>query len=197
MYSNDDFFLLRATSKQDFFYSNGVARLRLEAHGIVNGAATEGEPDYLNGARNASSLLGRDFGAWPVRLHTHSPQSMNRDVLAEMEGRYPDEFAMTRSRKFRHFSDVAVSGFFYHHYAFVTGRAVPDGQPTLLIQQNHRFERMFANILQLAESAQRSPHLSVCVNDGNSSHENPAWEKAATRFLRQMFPEPSQFEVQS
>lgn len=194
VYSNDDFFLTRMTTKSDFFYANGIARLRLEKHGMVNGPVTEGDPDYLNGARNAAELLRAEFGKYPVRLHTHSPQSMNRAVLREMEERFLAEFQRTRANRFRHYSDVAVTGFLYHHYAFLTSRAVPDGGQTLLIQQNHAYEQMFAKLLDSFESGRHSQYLSTCVNDGRGSVDNSDWDEQARTFLSRYFPVPSQFE---
>jgi len=194
VYSNDDFYLLRNLSKADMFHSNGIARLRLEQFGTVNGSPDENEPDYLNGARNSATLLQRDFNHWPVKLHTHSPQSMNRTVIAEMEERYSDDFTRTRSNKFRDVSDIAVTGFLYHHYAYLTGRAVPDGADTALVQQNHRYQRIFDQILSRRKNGARSPYLSVCVNDGRGSDENADWQRRALDFLNVLMPEKSQFE---
>ncbi|SDP53448.1 Stealth protein CR3, conserved region 3 [Pedococcus dokdonensis] len=194
VYSNDDFFLTRRTEPADFFHANGIARLRLEPYGIVNGPATPGDPDYLNGARNSAALLADEFGRTPVRLHTHSPQSMNRTVLAEMEGKYADAFTRTRANRFRDSTDIAVTGFLYHHYAFLTGRAVPDGGTTLLIQQNHRYARLFAQLLAAQDTGQLSKYLSVCVNDGRGSHDNADWDAQARSFLQSYFAEKSSFE---
>ncbi len=194
VYSNDDFFLMKPARKSDFFYSNGIARLRLENYGMVNGPTTVGEPDYLNAARNSASLLVREFGAHPVRLHTHSPQSMNKNVLSEMENKFQSEFLETRANKFRHSTDIAVTGFLYHHFAYLTGRAVPDGGNTRLIQQNHNFVHLFNTLLQEKNTGKLSKFLSVCVNDGRGSADNPAWGKSALAFVNGYFPDPSQFE---
>lgn len=195
VYSNDDFFLVRPTTKADFFYSNGIARVRLESYGMVNGRPRVGDPDYLNAARNSAQLLERDFGVTPVRLHTHSPQSMNREVLEEMEERYSDGFVQTRANRFRDVSDISVTGFLYHHYAFATGRAVPSGDKTRLIQQNHNFKRLFGGLLESRRTGKYPPILSACINDGRGSAENAEWGSAATSFLNGYFPSPSQFEV--
>lgn len=195
VYSNDDFFLTRMTQKHDFFYSNGIARLRLENYGMVNGPVTSGEPDYLNAARNSAALILNEQGSYPVRLHTHSPQSMNRSLLEEMEEKFFEEFARTRSNKFRHSTDIAVTGFLYHHYAYVTGRAVPDGGNTRLIQQNHNFNRLFENLLQDKQTGKTSRFLSVCVNDGKGSSDNNNWGESAFRFVNEYYPVPSQFEM--
>lgn len=194
VYSNDDFFLVRPAKKNDFFWGNGIARLRLEPYGMVNGEATEGEPDYLNAARNCANLLSRDLGQYPVRLHTHSPQSMNRVVLQELEEKYSEDFIRTRGNKFRHKTDIAVTGFMYHHYAFMTGRAVPDGGRTRLIQQNHKFEALFDAMIKEKQAGQVSKFLSVCVNDGRGSSDNPRWGSSALNFVNTFFPTKSKFE---
>ena len=194
IYSNDDFFLTRPTGKQDFFFSTGMARTRLESYGMVNGPVQTGQPDYLNSARNSAELLKKKFGVYPTRLHTHSPQSLRKSILEEMEAEFPEDFARTRRNRFRADDDIAAAGFFHAHYSHLSGRSVPVGTPTRLIQQNHNFEAIFKNIAnQLAESG-RTRHLSVCVNDGNDSHLNEDWNRATAEFLETMFPRKSRFE---
>lgn len=194
IYSNDDFFLMRPTGKADFFYANGIARTRLEPYGMVNGKAKCGQPDYLNGALNSANLIFDEFDVFPTQLHTHSPQSLRRSVLEELENKYVEQFAITRKNRFRAVTDIAVPGFFASHYGFLTGRAVPNGGKTRLIQQNHNFEDVFKGISHGVRQRGDSRYLSVCVNDGNNSHENEAWNTATSAFLESVFPEPSAFE---
>ncbi|MEM1030395.1 MAG: stealth conserved region 3 domain-containing protein [Myxococcota bacterium] len=195
VYSNDDFLLTRPARKNDFFESNGICRLKLEDWGSVNGKPRAGEPDYLNGARNVQALIERDFGVSPTQLHTHSPQALRVDILEEMEAKYGDAFERTMAAKFRQVTDVAVTGFFFHHYAYVTGRALKSDAKTLLIQQNHNFRVRYRQVLaerDMVELEER--HLSVCVNDGADSHLNVRWNKLTSQFLRSYFPEKCAFE---
>lgn len=139
-------------------------------------------------------MLAREFGSWPVQLHTHSPQALRVSVLAEMEKRFPEEFSRTRRGRFRAADDIAVTGFLFHHYAFMTGRGVTVPARTQLIQQNHNFEKLFERLLLERDAWGGSPKLSFCVNDGRGSLENDVWNNAASEFLIRYFPVKSQFE---
>lgn len=196
IYSNDDFLLVRPLTVENFYYHNGIAKLRLENWGNVNGEVTEGEPDYLNGARNANALLEQEFGLSTTQLHTHSPQSMRVDVLQEMYGKYGQHFDETMSHKFRTKDDIAVTGYFYHHYALLSGRALQSTDKTELVQQNHpNFQKKLNNIVKLnMERKYDQLPLSVCVNDGADSHLNETWNIEVMKFLDALFPQKSTFE---
>lgn len=195
IYSNDDFLLVRPLTIDNFFYHNGIAKLRLEPWGNVNGEVTEGEPDYLNGARNANTLLEKEFGQSTTQLHTHSPQSMRIDVLQEMYDKFGEHFDKTMSHKFRTKDDVAVTGYFYHHYAMLSGRALQSTDKTELVQQNHDFKKKLNNVVKLnADKEFEKLPVSVCINDGADSHLNEAWNVEVMRFLDSLFPQKSQFE---
>lgn len=196
IYSNDDFLLLRPTTKLDFFYPNGIAKIRLEQWGNVNGVATDGEPDYLNGARNSAALLYKTFNKVPTQLHTHSPQSMRVDLLQEINELYKEDVLRTVFNKFRKFDDVAVTGFLYHHYAIMSGHALESNTPTMLIQQNHNFKARFIELQKLNQTNKFTDlPLSVCINDGANSHLNDEWNSSVQIFLDSIFHEKSIYEV--
>lgn len=194
IYSNDDFFLARPTTKEDFFLSNGLVKIRFEPWGNVNGELKEGDPDYLNAARNCQQLLERDFGKSTTQLHTHSPQSMNKSILAQMEERYKGDFNRTSGNKFRHISDIAVTGYLFHHYAYLSGMGIKDYTKTILIQQNHDFKRLFNNLLKENKRIEGKLPLSFCINDGANSHLNEEWNEFSIKFLEEYFGNKSSFE---
>lgn len=194
IYSNDDFFLARKTSKSDFFLSNGLAKIRFEPWGNVNGELDIESPDYLNAARNCNKLLERDFGKSTTQLHTHSPQSMNKSVLQELEYKYPDDFRRTSMNKFRDISDIAVTGYLYHHYVYLVGKGVKDYTKTQLIQQNHDFVKIYKELTSEFKKIDGKLPLSFCVNDGANSHLNDKWNIETLSFLESYFPTKSSFE---
>lgn len=194
IYSNDDFFLARKTTKSDFFLSNGLAKIRFEPWGNVNGEVNIDSPDYLNAARNSNKLLERDFNKSTTQLHTHSPQSMNKSVLKELESKYTDEFNRTSMNKFRDISDIAVTGYLYHHYVYLVGKGVKDYTKTTLIQQNHDFKKIYKNLLSESKKVGGNLPLSFCVNDGADSHLNDEWNIKTLAFLENYFPDKSAFE---
>lgn len=195
IYSNDDFLLVKPLNAADFYYSNGIAKLRLEPYGNVNGEINEFAPDYLNAARNSNKLLEKTFQKSATQLHTHSPQSMRVDILNEMETLYNKEFIATKTNKFRKINDIAVTGYLYHHYALMSGNALQSNAKTELIQQNHNFEQKLRNIIRLYKSNDfNNLPLSVCLNDGADSHLNEKWNSSITNFLNELLPEKSEYE---
>ena len=193
IYSNDDFLLTRPTGPEDFFHANGIAMVRLEHWGMVNGKPRKGQPDYLNGARNANALLEKKFKRTSTQLVTHSPQPLRKDLMAEIEELFGDSLAKTAHNKFRSVDDVALTGYLHAHYAILTGRAVSDKTKVQLIQQNHDFPQLFET-LKARKGTGRLP-LSVCLNDGADSHLNDEWNALVVDFLNSYFPEKSELEV--
>lgn len=198
IYSNDDFILSRPVSKNDFFEPNGNCKIKFEKWGNVNGIVKKGDPDYLNAARNCQLLLEKEFGVKPSQLHCHAPQAMRVDILSEMEGKYSISFDKTRKNKFRDVSDIAVTGFLFHHYAYLSGRGVKDYTPTMLIQRNHNYIERFEKILNQKNKtifSNNGRYLSFCVNDGADSHLDEKWNVNLNKFLDDYLSNKSQFEL--
>lgn len=193
IYSNDDFFLTRHAHAGDFYHPNGIAKIRLEPYGMVNGKVTKGHPDYLNGARNASEIIKAEFGVSPTQLITHSPISFRKDVMDDIEAKYADYLTRTRANRFRAIDDVAP-GYLFAHYAIAGGKAVADDTPVRLVQQNHRFRKILGDLVEDKRSGRGDLPLSVCLNDGADSHANKLWNSAVTTFLEDFYPEQSAFE---
>ena len=197
IYSNDDFILCRPVSKTDFFEPNGNCKIKFEAWGNVNGDIRVGDPDYLNAARNCQDLLHAEFGVKPSQLHCHAPQAMRVDLINELELKFPESFKTTRGNKFRKITDIAVTGFLMHHYAYLSGRGVKDYTPTLLIQRNHNYKERFTTILKQKENLifeNNKRYLSFCVNDGADSHLDDDWNISVQDFLDNYLPKKSSFE---
>lgn len=193
IYSNDDFFLTRQAYPDNFYFPNGIAKIRLEPYGMVNGEVNKGHPDYLNGARNANEVIGKEFGVSPTQLVTHSPIAFRKDVMNEIEAKYDDYLARTRRNKFRNIVDVAP-GYLYVHYAIAGGNAVVDHTPVQLVQQNHWFKKILSELVEKKREGSGKLPLSVCLNDGADSHLNANWNTAVTTFLDDFFPDKSEFE---
>jgi hypothetical protein len=190
LYFNDDFFLMRQTSAVDFFHGNGLSRAFLEPYGVVSGEVAEGDPDYLNAARNGKRLLEDTFEKSATNLHKHTPYALRRDVLLEMEERFATSINPTTARAFRTAEDISTVSFLYHHYAFLTGRAAYSGRNAALIKaQTPRYEKKLQRIL-----SGRGVPFSLCLNDGGGSFLHPHWGQHVVEFLSAYFPEKSKYE---
>lgn len=194
IYSNDDNLITRTAKPTDFYFPNGIAKVRLEPYGMVNGSATKGHPDYLNGARNANRLIEQEFSRSTTQLVTHSPQPLLKEVLEEIESKYASELYQTTHNRFRNYDDVALTGYMHAHYAILSSKAVFDETPVRLIQQNHKFGKIFSDLITAKATQPSSLPLSICLNDGADSHLNETWNNSVKAFLDAFYPEKSSFE---
>lgn len=124
VYFNDDVLLGREISPSDLYSGAGLAKVRLGFGAIYDGRPV---PDAIPtdwAAYRAAQLLERDLGYRPTHKLKHTPLPQLREVLTELEERYPDELTTTRAARFRSRTDLAVPSMFAPHYAIATGRGV-------------------------------------------------------------------------
>ncbi|MCA9618155.1 MAG: stealth conserved region 3 domain-containing protein [Myxococcales bacterium] len=190
LYFNDDFFLTRPTLASDFFEASGLSKAFMERYGSVNGPPHEDAPDYLNAARNGRRLIEETFGRTVTALHTHAPYALRREVLLEMEERFKGPIGATTAQRFRTIDDISTVSFLYHHYAYLTGKAVYARSEGLLVKpQTTRYERRLQQVLD----GVRVP-TSICLNDGGGSHLFVHWGRHVVEFLGAYFPQKCAFE---
>jgi hypothetical protein len=190
LYFNDDFVLGCPATPGDFFYCNGMSKSFIEGYGSVIGDKHPDDPDYLNAARNGKKLLEADFGRSATSLLKHAPYALRKSVLLEMEERYPD-IGKTTKNQFRTIEDISTVSFLYHHYAYLTGRAMyADCASALIKPQVPQYERRLTKIL---ESVDRP--LAICLNDGAGSSLVPHWGEHIVDFLDALLPGPCELEA--
>jgi tellurite resistance-related uncharacterized protein len=188
VYFNDDMFLGVPANKAQFFQGNGCSVAQLEPYGAVIGDVLEGNPDYLNAAINGRELLRSKFNRVPTQLHRHVPYALRKSVLEELERDFPEPFAQVRRARFRKITDISVTSFLYHHYAYQKKEAVRgEAESVLINERRYKFE--FAQIL---DGAQRYQYF--CINDGDNSSENERYLRAKQEFLERFLPKPSPWE---
>lgn len=190
LYFNDDFFLGRPTTPEDFFFSNGIAKSFTEEYGAVNGVVNANDPDYLNAARNGQRLLEQRFQRTATALHKHTPYALNRVVLREMEEAFPEAYHRTIHSAFRSLDDISTVSFMYHHYAYLTGRAQYCTRNAVLLKQAST--NYLTRMLELVDGSRVA--LSICVNDGQGSADDSHWNRHVKGFLDAMYGEPCEFE---
>lgn len=182
LYMNDDVFLGRPLSKQDFFLSNGMTKSFLEPYGVVSGPPKAGDPDYLNAARNSARLLREATGRHPTVLHKHTPFALDKTVLAEIEQRFPDPIAQTRANRFRTGQDLNIVSFLVHHYAYANRRAIPATIRDRLVRSE---SLLWKDELAALDAA--APDV-FCLNEGGGAGAPADWEAEVKALLERMFP---------
>lgn len=187
IYLNDDFILSQPCLPNDFFDDCGRSISYFEPYGMVFDKNTRKEiPDYLQAAINSHKLLKEKFSDYSARnLHRHVPYAMKRSVLKEIESNFPNAIQRTRYEKRRSETDINLTSFFYHHYAFVTGNAVSADLNGLIVRPEN-----IKNIL----GKNSYKYKILCFNDGNGSSENINYKKETLKFFNERLAEKACWE---
>lgn len=189
IYLNDDFFVARGMSKMDFFTETGQSQALLENYGMVSGEVREGDPDYLNAARNSAALVRETFGFAPTQLHRHVPYALRRSVLEEIEDRFRARIDAFRVNRFRRPNDVNIPSFLYHHYAMGSGRAVTGSKESILVKSNDLKWRT-----RLKDASNKKYHF-ICINEGGAEEAPSSWHASVQKFLKSRFPRAAAWEI--
>ena len=190
LYFNDDVFVLRRMLPSDFVNDNGTLNANLEAQAVVNAPPSDDSPDYLNAARNSAQLLFDRFGYYPTRLHRHSPFSLRRSLLDELEAEFPASIAATRKARFRSLTDINVPTFLAHHYGFAKQAVAYTSYSTSLVKSSDPF-----SLLRIADMAKRRLRPRVlCINEGGKPEPSEHWRRQVSRFLADTLPNRAPWE---
>jgi len=188
LYLNDDVFIGMPLPKSYFFNENGASCSFLEPYGVVSGEPRDGDYDYLNAARNSAALIREAFGFSPTRLHRHVVFTLRRDILAEMEERWPNQYDALRHNRFRTGGDLNIPSFLYHYYGFATGRAVPSSAKSLLVKSNDLRWREKIN------SMKKNPPEIICFNEGGDDAVDRGWHRIVREVMQTRWPRSAPWE---
>ena len=109
LYLNDDFFLGRDVSPDDFLTPGGGQVIFLDEYPLP--ADPHHGPARERACAYTQSLLNARWGlpATPRRNLAHTPQAYDRDVLFRLESLFQDEFRQTATHRFRSGDDLAMN----------------------------------------------------------------------------------------
>jgi hypothetical protein len=187
IYINDDVFIGQPLEPGFFFDVSGASRALLEPYGMVSGPVRAGDPDYLNAARNSAALLRDAFGFAATRLHRHTTFALRRDLLAEIEARWPEVFQRLRATRFRTARDINLTSFLYHHYGLATGQvSMAEVTHAFLKSSDIRWRAGLAAI------ARTDPQI-ICLNEGGDP-PGADWHRAVRDVLAARWPVPAPWE---
>ncbi|MFB7327060.1 stealth family protein, partial [Streptomyces sp. NPDC056190] len=190
LYFNDDVFVGRKVTPGHFFHGNGIARLPFSSYQIGVGAPHPLAAAPNSAARNVRRHLRDTFGRSITHKFLHTPHPQLRDVMNELESTYADAMSQTMRSRFRSIDDIAPAASFHHHYALLTGRAVPGKFKYRYIDTGkpHLEERIEA-------LKKRRGYDFFCLNDVDMEPSRREFVRAYVRdFLEWYFPCPSRFE---
>jgi len=144
IYANDDVMLVSDVFPSDFFDQCGSVAVHF-SNVKVNVGLTD-QPHLVAAENNRSFLNSSGFGTLTNSL-VHVPHSHRVSILQEIEQRYPDAIARTRSSKFRGPEDISLLSSFAQYYALSTGRGFEGKlKYTYLSLANSRLEKLLDKI---------------------------------------------------
>ncbi|PSM40221.1 sugar phosphotransferase [Streptomyces dioscori] len=190
LYFNDDVFVGRPIAPGHFFHGNGVAKIPFSPAQLGLGLPHPDEPAPNSAGKNVRRLLMEAHGRFSVHKFMHTPHPQMREVMEEIESRFPAEVQQTSASRFRAVTDIAMGASLHHHQAYLTGRAVPGKFKLRYIDVAS--EDAFDKMTSLAEERRFD---FFCLNDVNTPQDRQ--EEIARRmsdFLQSYFPFPSRFE---
>lgn len=190
IYFNDDVFVNQPCYYTDFFDEQGRTIAYLEPYGMVhNDNIYDVEKNYLLSSINSQRLIGgttNDFSS--RKLHRHTPFSLNKKILEELEEIYLKEFNRTRFEKLRSKNDINVTSFLFHHYAIATLRGVIGNSTYMIVRPE--------NINEIIKLGGRK-YKFLCFNDGNQSATNKNYTESFLTFAKNNHPTACTFETKS
>jgi hypothetical protein len=190
LYFNDDVFVGRPVTAGHFFHGNGIAKLPFSPFQLGLGEPHPDEPAPNSAGKNVRRLLLGDQGRFTVNKFKHTPHPQVRAVMEELTERFAEDVDRTSRSRFRSVTDIAMGASLHHHYAYLTGRAVPG-----------TYKLRYVDVAQpdaaeaLAELAATRRYDFFCLNDVNTPVEQQ--ERVAGTlgaFLESYFPFPSRYE---
>ncbi|WP_281965790.1 stealth family protein [Serinicoccus marinus] len=190
LYLNDDVFLARPVTAETFFHGNGIARVAFSPFQLGVGDLIPGEVAPNSAGKNVRALLAESFGRGITHKFKHAPHPQIREVMLELEQAYPEAVGATTRSRFRSPADVGFAATLHHHYALLTGRAVPADIAMRYVDVGapDAAER-------LARLEAGPPVDTFCLNDLDTPEEARAAVQEMMRdFLDSRFPFPSPFE---
>jgi hypothetical protein len=187
LYMNDDVFMAKPTTPGTFFLGNAVSKFFVSSALFGLEPADEHDVASSAAAKNGRDFIRREFGRTVSNKFKHTPHPQRRDVLEEMEQRYPDVFGVTASHRYRCPTDYSIAASLYHYYAFATHQAVPGD-----IRYQYVSSQFLSDGGQVERFIRERAYDVFCVNDDGQVHTE---QDVVEGLLRRCFPLKSSFEI--
>lgn len=188
LYFNDDTILGRAQRPETYFAPNGLSKF-FTSPVKINYLAND-MPPHIGAAANNRELLAQEFGIEISQCLLHTPYAHRKSVLEEMEAKFRQQFAETRSSRFRSNADISLLSSFAQYYSFATGRAI-NGKIT------YSYIGLGRDDTEISMAKTLRDRRSDIVTLGESNYHDPDPTLTAfvvDQFLQELVPIPSPYE---
>ncbi|MEU0810001.1 stealth family protein [Streptomyces sp. NPDC005970] len=190
LYFNDDVFLGRPVTPQDFFHANGLTKFFPSPALIPPGEPSSDDVPVSIAGKNNRALIQAHFGTVIAQKMKHTPHPLRRSVLEEIETGFATRHRATAGNTFRSMDDLSIASSLHHYYAFHTARAVPGSLRYAYLDLSHP-----DTATRLARLLARRDRQVFCLNDTISGEQDiDAQQALLGPFLDAYFPVPSPYE---
>lgn len=189
IYLNDDVMFGKPVRPQDFFLSNGRAKVFPSRNHRPFGSPTAEDGPHFNLTRNIRKLLRDEFGLTVTHAVKHTPYPMLKSVHFEMEKRFHAAYERTWASRFRHHDDIVADQLF-HYYSQIVGKSVATSNTYRYINirdDNYRWV--------LRETLRQRNRSTLCLNDAPVDGVDPLTDGEVREFLDAYYPIKSSFEA--
>lgn len=194
IYFNDDVFLGQETTVSTFFTKRGLIKSRLSPVASIPAIAPDMSATPTDCASyNVASVISRDFELQFDRKVKHVPMPLTRSLLNEIEGRYESLISTTRSAKFRAPTDLAVPSMLAPFYGICVGKAV---ECEHVVGEYVYADTGHLDLESRLSAIREGGPTFFCLNATRYSDIAPERQAMLlTKFLEEMYPWPSPYEV--
>lgn len=192
VYFNDDFILLKPTSRSSFFDPLGRPLINAENYAIIRESYLNiVSKDYSIAAVNSMNALLAKGIKLPtaLNLHAHVPYAHRKSLLFELEQLLANEFRQTESSPLRSETDINAMSFAAHWYGYSQGKYIlnPLTSPRdYLIVKPSNIDTLIHQKV--------SPRFA-CFNDGNGTSELTKYKQIISKYLHYRLSSRSFAEV--
>ncbi|MEU9289202.1 stealth family protein [Streptomyces sp. NPDC048275] len=192
LYLNDDVFFGRPVQPGQFFHPNGLTKFFQSKALIPSGRASTGDLPVNAAGKNSRGLIAQQFGTVISQKMKHTPHTLRRSVLAEIEQVYAQAHRVTQHSRFRSPNDVPIASSLHHYYAYHSARATVGDIRYVYVDLADPLSQRRLNTLLAKRNFD-----TFCMNDTVTAADPQAQNRMVENFLNAYFPVPSPYETAS
>jgi hypothetical protein len=189
IYFNDDVFLGKKVTYNDFFTKKGKIRVFLSKHKMTSGIPQETEAAFRAAIKNTAKLLSLSFGKKTRTLHAHTPFPSLKSLVGSIENRFPKAFGTDSSHRFRSIQDFLLVNGLIPHVALEKGKGVKSPPQSKTIS----FGKHPTQDKGLLQSILLEKPRFFCIQD-SSDDENLESAAELHNFFEKYYPQRAPWE---
>lgn len=190
IYMNDDVFFGKPTQPEDFFFSNGVAKVLISPATIGTGRSSDYESAPSSAGKNARKIIYDKFGVYITNKYRHTAHPQKKSVAVQITNENQVVVDRTMRSKFRSPNDVPFTSTLMQSYLLASANGVIANSITETVNISS------PNVKQQLKKTRKSHSLhTFCLNESDTSKEDQKDVKLIVDdYLSDYFPFPSSWE---